>query len=91
VTETPRHTPPATAGGVPRWIIAGTPVDQPYPCACGKGKYARCSPMWCSCAGRTDPPSSRCCGTRYSAEDAARAAAEYRERKDRERAGHVET
>ena len=45
------------------WIIAGTPLNQPYPCRCDERRGGTCSPRWCPCAGRVDlhqvPPT--CC------------------------------
>lgn len=69
-------TPEATAaldGKVGRWLIAGTPIDEPYPCRCRNA--GRCySPRQCPCTGRPDPEAGggdpqRCCGFRYPAGD----------------------
>lgn len=53
-----------------RWLIAGTALDQPYPCRCNeRPEWAKdCSPAWCPCAGRTDRehvPAS-CCSWRVT-------------------------
>jgi hypothetical protein len=48
---TNERTPP-TSGGV--WLLAGTPVSQPYPCRCHERRYKFCSPVFCPCAGRLD-------------------------------------
>jgi hypothetical protein len=69
-------TPEVTAAlnaALGRWLIAGTPIDEPYPCRC-KGRS--CVPRQCPCTGRPDPEagggdSRRCCGSRYPAESAA--------------------
>jgi hypothetical protein len=52
-----------------RWIIAGTPTDEAYPCRCftdRKPWVKECSAAWCPCAGRTDPQGPACCGHRFS-------------------------
>lgn len=60
-----------------RWLIAGTPTSEPYPCRCAESRYGRCSPMWCPCAARQDPPEAKCCGHRTTVEDVQRAKREY--------------
>lgn len=61
------------------WIIAGTPVGDPYPCRCHERKYAKCSPMWCPCAGRTDIALTwaNCCASVNTPEVVAEAAVAY--------------
>jgi hypothetical protein len=65
-------TPEATAAlnaKLGRWLIAGTPIGEPYPCRCRNA--GRCSaPRQCPCTGRPDPEAgngdpTRCCGFRY--------------------------
>ncbi len=68
------------------WIVAGTRADEPYPCRCHERKYRKCSPAFCPCSGRPDPPSPDCCAVENTPQRAALASAEYRLRKDRERA-----
>lgn len=53
------------------WIIAGTPISEPYPCRCQeRPAWAReCSAAWCPCAGRADPQTPDCCGWRFSPAD----------------------
>lgn len=59
-----------------RWVIAGTPLDEPYPCRCkerpahARGwKTWRCSPAWCPCAGAPTAGKPRdCCAYRVSPE-----------------------
>jgi len=62
------------------WLVAGTPVDQPYPCRCHERRGRECSAAWCPCAGRTDrkhlPPD--CCAHRFTLEDHRAAMAEWR-------------
>ncbi len=50
-------------GPVGRWLIAGTPLTEPYPCRCYRGKACG---MRCPCAGRTDAAQmpTRCCARR---------------------------
>jgi hypothetical protein len=60
------------------WLVAGTPLDQPYPCRCGERRYKECSAAWCPCAGRPDPPNSQCCANWYGPADHVRAMKEYR-------------
>lgn len=55
---------PAVSGFGP-WMIAGTPVGQPYPCRCHESKFGRCSPLWCPCAGRPDIFPEPCCSGRF--------------------------
>lgn len=78
-----------TRAAVPRgvWLVAGTPVDEQYPCRCPEAKYGRCNAAFCPCSGRSDPPSPTCCGHRFTPEDAARAAAAWQEKRERQRAG----
>lgn len=52
-----------------RWIIAGTPITEPYPCRCGEAKYGKCRPAFCPCAARPDPPAPECCGHRTTPAD----------------------
>jgi hypothetical protein len=55
------------------WLIAGTPVGRTYPCRCNPDLGA-CSPLYCPCAGRTDPPNPFCCAARAMRTAARRAA-----------------
>lgn len=74
------------AAALPRdqWIIAGTSTAEPYPCRCkerpahaiGWAKW-QCSPAWCPCAGRTDPPEPDCCGWHVTAADVVMAKAAW--------------
>lgn len=61
--------PPAGPYGV--WLIAGTPVDRPYPCRCWLGQPCGAR---CPCVGRTDAATMpvACCARR--AHDTARRA-----------------
>lgn len=70
-----------------RWLIAGTPASEPYPCRCAERLYDRCSAAFCPCSGRPDPQGPACCAHLNTPERAALAAAEWRLRKERERAG----
>lgn len=56
-----------------RWIVARTPLEEPYPCMCSVRpthaigwKNWQCSPAFCACAGRSDPQEPECCGWRVS-------------------------
>lgn len=64
-----------------RWMIAGTPVEDTYPCRCHESRRGVCSPLWCPCSGRPDPQGPTCCGTWNRPEDWARANAEYQRRR----------
>lgn len=64
------------------WIIAGTPIDQPYPCRCAERRGRVCSPAWCPCAGRSDPPGAACCGHRFTPQDHLTALREWQARRD---------
>lgn len=63
------------------WAIAGTRVDEPYPCRCHERKYERCSAAFCPCAGRTDPPNSECCANRYGPAEVVEESRAWRIRK----------
>jgi hypothetical protein len=52
--EPNRHVVVAPTGMAMRWLIAGTPVTEPYPCRCDERKFSKCSPQYCPCAGRVD-------------------------------------
>lgn len=54
---------PAPAGLSGVWMIAGTPIHEPYPCRCHERRGKACSPLWCPCSGRSDPQGPECCGT----------------------------
>jgi hypothetical protein len=63
------------------WLVAGTPVDQPYPCRCHERKGRQCSAAWCPCAGRLPcdrPPNRDCCSYRFGPGDHVQAMAEWR-------------
>lgn len=62
------------------WAVAGTPITAPYPCRCSeRPEWAReCSPAWCPCAGREDPPNAQCCGTWTTPADHVEAMAAWR-------------
>lgn len=53
--------PDATVSGFGPWLIAGTPIGEPYPCRCSESLYGKCSPLWCPCSGRSDPQGPLCC------------------------------
>lgn len=72
-----------------RWIITGTPVSEAYPCRCGEAKYGRCSPVFCPCSGRTDPPHEKCCAVRHTPAVADRAQADYAARRARVKAAEA--
>lgn len=59
-----------------RWVIAGTPLGQPYPCRCELAARRPCSPVYCPCAGRVDLAHvpAGCCGHRVRPHHAAAAA-----------------
>lgn len=80
------------ASAAPRgvWLVAGTPIDEPYPCRCAEAKYGRCNAAFCPCSGRPDPQGANCCGHRFGPEEAARAAAAWQEKRDRQRAGYTD-
>jgi hypothetical protein len=62
------------------WLVAGTSLDQPYPCRCHERWNDRgCSAAWCPCAGRqrVNLPSD-CCGNWFTAADHVRAMREWR-------------
>lgn len=69
------------------WLVSGTPVDQPYPCRCHERLYSDCSAAFCPCAGRLDPPNSRCCANWFGPAQHMAAMAEWRAKKLREQAG----
>lgn len=74
------------------WLIAGTPVGQPYPCRCHERRGPKCSAAWCPCAGRFDPPNRQCCGNWFTGADHKRAMTEWRVAKlARERAERGES
>ena len=57
---------------VGRWLVAGTPAGDPYPCRC----RGRCSPNWCECAGRVDllnVPATCCARNGNTPREAAKA------------------
>ena len=92
MSETPwvdefRHPTPAeiaaARAAAPRgvWLITGTLVESPYSCRCGERRGRVCSPAWCPCAGRTDPPAG-CCGHRFTAEDHLVALREWQAQRD---------
>ncbi len=60
-----QESPAAAAAGFRPWLIAGTPVDEPYPCRCHESRFGRCSPLWCPCAGRPDVLPEPCCSSRF--------------------------
>jgi hypothetical protein len=67
------------------WIVAGTPVEDVYPCRCLESRGA-CSAVWCPCSGRLDvetAPAYCCCRVNTPAV-AARANAEYQARRTAE-------
>lgn len=70
-----------TQNGV--WLLAGTPVEEPYPCRCHEAKFGKCSPMWCPCAGRVDEALGweGCCASRHTPEVVAEASAAYQRKK----------
>jgi hypothetical protein len=44
---------PAVPAGV--WIVAGTPIGEPYPCPCGDARHHKRDPdRFCPCIGRRD-------------------------------------
>lgn len=51
------------------WVIAGSPIGEPYPCRCNERMGKQCSAAWCPCAGRTDPPNARCCANWFTPAD----------------------
>lgn len=53
-----------------RWIVAGTPVGDPYPCRCGERRGDTCSVKWCPCSGRVDLENvpADCCSRWYDPE-----------------------
>jgi hypothetical protein len=69
------------------WLLAGTPVGEPYPCRCSERRFGRCSAVFCPCSGRMDPPSPACCAVENTPEKAAQAGAAYRQWKEMQRAG----
>lgn len=69
------------------WLATGARADEPYPCRCAEAKFGRCNAAFCPCSGRPDPQGANCCGHRFGPEEAARAAAAWQEKKERERAG----
>ncbi len=36
------------------WMVAGTPVNQPYPCLCNRGDRWACNNQRCNCTHRFD-------------------------------------
>lgn len=48
------------------WLVAGTALDQPYPCRCLERGQRDCGSQWCPCFGRTDLAglTPACCGVR---------------------------
>ena len=60
------------------WIIAGTPVKDPYPCRCAERLGPECSAAWCPCAGRKDPPNGRCCANWFGPAEHQAAMEEWR-------------
>lgn len=71
-----------TAG---RWLVAGTPIDQRYPCRCDAGD---CSPAWCPCAARADAEAMplSCCSRRTTPAQVAEARRAYDARRAAQRA-----
>lgn len=80
---------------VNRWVIAGTPLSEPYPCRCKERppharhwKSWKCSPAWCPCAGAVplhgDPD---CCGWHTTPADVVMAKAAWELRKRAEDLG----
>lgn len=58
---------PAVPLGV--WVIAGTPVSEPYPCPCGEDLHHRREPSrHCPCWGRLDVDRvpEGCCAARVA-------------------------
>jgi hypothetical protein len=58
---------------ITRWVIAGTPIDEPYPCRCQAEFHFLqphpCHPKDCAGVGRTDldAVTPGCCAVRYAA------------------------
>jgi hypothetical protein len=80
--------PSGPASGL--WLIAGTPVGEPYPCYCGRpvtladGRTFTpdaCSPLWCQCSGRPDPQGPQCCAVFNTPERWKQANEEYQRRR----------
>lgn len=70
--------PPVPLG---HWLIAGTPVADPYPCDCKtEGHERRPASEWCACYGRTDLQNvgAGCCAARFAGDPKAAAAARAR-------------
>lgn len=65
IMENENANPTAPAVGFGPWLIAGTPVDEPYPCRCHESRRRGCSPLWCPCSGRPDRLPEPCCSTRF--------------------------
>jgi hypothetical protein len=63
------------------WLIAGTPLDQPYPCRCSERMGRECSAAWCPCAGRSDPQTRSCCAHRFGPAEHKEAMAAWRIRR----------
>ncbi len=73
-----------------KWIIAGTPVEDIYPCRCHERLYRTCSAAWCPCAGRNpDGMPPECCSWRFGPQDhvVAKAAWELKKRQEEELLG----
>ncbi len=69
------------------WLIAGTPLEDTYPCRCHERLGRTCSPAWCPCAGYPRPGMpSWCCSYRFSPADVvmAKAAWELKRRQQEE-------
>ena len=69
------------------WLIAGTPVNEPYPCRCAERRFERCSAAFCPCAGRPDVLPEPCCSGRNGPEEVVNASREWRIKKMREKSG----
>lgn len=74
-----------------KWIIAGTAIDEPYPCRCAeRPAWAKaCSPAWCPCAGRSDPQGPICCGHRFTPQDHLVALREWQAKRDAQARGEA--
>ncbi len=77
--------PTVTAVGFGPWLIAGTPVTEPYPCRCHESRFGRCSPVFCPCAGRPDVQPDPCCSGRVGPVEVVIAKAAYDLKKRQER------
>jgi len=94
VTEEQKSPAATQAAGFGPWLIAGTPVDEPYPCRClepvvmsdGRTfKPKACNPAFCPCSGRLDPQGPECCAIHNTPARAAMASAAYALKRRKER------